>query len=143
MSESSEPHSIDNEKNLKSRHQYTRDRLFNRISEDLTNRRTGIVEIVYQKCLQRPPLPDRTQETIALNTKYPLHQSDGLSFYSATLSHPVRHFRRTCELTLPHTQYFRDAQWRWWFIAKTYGNDESDLELEQRKDRKDRILSCE
>lgn len=110
MSET-ESHNIDT--NSKTRRQLTRDRLYAEIHEEIA-RKTLPAEIVYEKWLKRPPLPENVAEIAALNAKYPLYgsqQSNAISFWKVH-SNAERQFRRTYETAKPTAEYFRDAQWR-------------------------------
>lgn len=100
---------IDKNNNLKTRRQCTRDRLIIEINKEFA--RSGITtEIVYEKCLKRPPIPVNAKQIAELNSTYPL-QSNALSFWKVHAK-PLRNFRRTYETTKPESEYFRETQWR-------------------------------
>lgn len=110
----SEPESLNIDNVLKTRRQCTRDRLYADINEEFTRKQIA-ADVVYEKCLKRPTLPENAAQIAELNSKYPLQdakQSAEFSFWKL-LANPARQFRRTYETTKPDSEYFRDAQWRW------------------------------
>lgn len=114
MSES-ESHTIDDDNNnnqLKTRRERTREHLYARIYEEIVRSRTS-TDIIYEKCLKRPPLPENVDQIAALNAKFPLYGSQAISFWKEVHSHGTRQFRRTFETTKPDAEYYRDTQWRW------------------------------
>lgn len=98
---------------LKTRQKYIREHLFNDFYQNNQTKKNQSVEMIYEKCLKKTPIPENRKLVEDLNLKYPLYglQSDPMSFWQV-LSNPQRKFRRTYQLTKADKEYFGEQAWR-------------------------------